>query len=73
MYKSFLVLALLINGAMGSLLHAESFTTNIISGFATNTGNTYIVGNTGSSNYLEIRYCISLNLKIILSCQFQFI
>lgn len=33
---------------------ADSFTTNIISGVTTNTGTTYILGNTGSSNYLEI-------------------
>lgn len=36
------------------LSHADSFTTNIISGVSTNTGTYYILGNTGSSNYLEI-------------------
>ncbi len=33
---------------------AESFTTNIVSGISTNAGSDFIIGNTGSLNYLEI-------------------
>ena len=38
----------------GAPVRAESFTTNIFSGIATNVAGDYIVGDTGSFNYLEI-------------------
>jgi T5SS/PEP-CTERM-associated repeat protein len=35
--------------------HAENYTTNIVSGVATNIDNQYIIGNNGVGNYLEVR------------------
>jgi T5SS/PEP-CTERM-associated repeat protein len=37
-----------------ALSHADSFTTNIISGVSTNAGTDFILGDSGSLNYLEI-------------------
>ena len=45
---------LCLQGGWCALSRAESFTTNIISGVSTNAGTYFILGDTGSMNYLEI-------------------
>src|SRR5262245_34428065 len=50
-----LCLTLFLGTGLRRNVHAESNTTNIINGVATNAGATYFVGQSGPSNYLEIR------------------
>lgn len=49
-----ITVALCLHVGLCASSRAESFTTNIISGVSTNAGIDFIIGNTGSLNYLEI-------------------